>query len=81
MADETKGKTAGDPQTDRQRGIDEVSLEMMKFIALTTGCGKPGSSAAGFGSKASSKSGADEYADALLALFERCREVVNKGKA
>ena len=56
------------------RSKDEVALEMMKFIAVTTGYGK-GAPTAGFGSKPRS---AEEYAEALLELFERCRTVVNK---
>lgn len=76
MADETKNPKDG--AAERQRGIDEVSLEMMKFIALTTGYGKPSSSAAGFSGKAS-KTGSEEHTDALLELFERCRSVVKKG--
>ncbi|MDX1980002.1 MAG: hypothetical protein SFV51_07025 [Bryobacteraceae bacterium] len=58
--------------------VDEVALELMKFIALTTGFGKPGSSAAGFAGKPA-KSGAEEYADALLSLYTRCRDVVKSG--
>jgi hypothetical protein len=57
------------------RTNNEVALELMKFIAVTTGYGK-GTSAAGYGSKASRTS--DEHADALLELFERCRTVVNR---
>jgi hypothetical protein len=60
--------------------VDEVALELMKFIALTTGYGKPGSSSAGFAGKAT-KSGPDEYADALLGLFSRCRDVVKGGNS
>jgi len=60
------------------RNPDEVALEMMKFIAVTTGYGK-GGSAAGFGGKGSKT--AEEYADALLQLFERCRTVVEKEKS
>ena len=56
---------------------DEVALELMKFIAATTGYGKGGAGAAGFSGKPAIRS-AEEYAEALLALFERCREVVNK---
>ncbi|MGA2182095.1 MAG: hypothetical protein ABSH47_03635 [Bryobacteraceae bacterium] len=58
------------------RSQDEVALELMKFIAVTTGYGK-GTGAAGFGGKATRS--AEEYADSLLQLFERCREVVKKG--
>lgn len=54
---------------------DEVALEMMKFIAVTTGYGK-GAGAAGFTGKAAKTP--EEYADALLQLFERCRAVVRK---
>jgi hypothetical protein len=57
---------------------DEVALEMMKFVAVTTGYGK-GGSAAGFGGKGSKSP--EEYAESLLQLFERCRTVINKVKA
>ena len=59
------------------RSKDEVALELMKFIAVTTGYGKGGTSAAGFSGKPATRS-AEEYAEALLELFERCRTVVNK---
>ena len=54
---------------------DEVALEMMKFIAVTTGYGK-GAGTAGFTGKSTKTP--EEYADALLQLFERCRSVVAK---
>ena len=54
---------------------DEVALEMMKFIAVTTGYGK-GAGTAGFTGKTIKTP--EEYADALLQLFERCRAVVGK---
>ena len=59
------------------RTRDEIALEMMKFIAVTTGYGK-GSSAAGFTGKAAKTP--EEYTDALLQLFERCRAVIGKEK-
>jgi hypothetical protein len=55
---------------------DEVALEMMKFIAVTTGYGR-GGSGAGYGATKGSRS-PEEYADALLELFQRCRKVVEK---
>ena len=55
------------------RSKDDVALELMKFIAVTTGYRK-GSGGAGYGSKITRTS--EEYADALLELFERCRTVV-----
>ena len=68
MAEET-------PKPETPRNQDEVALEMMKFIAVTTGYGK-GGSATGFTSKAAKTP--EEYADALIQLFERCRGVVGK---
>jgi hypothetical protein len=60
------------------RTRDEVALDMMKFIAVTTSYGK-GVSAAGFTGKAAKTP--EEYAEALLQLFERCRAVIGKEKA
>jgi hypothetical protein len=60
------------------RSPDEIALDLMKFIAVTTGYGKSGGSGAGFSGKPTARS-AEEYADALIQLFERCRGVV-KGK-
>jgi hypothetical protein len=57
---------------------DEIALELMKFIAVTTGYGK-GTPSAGFGGKAS-RTG-EEYAETLLELFDRCRAAVRKEPA
>jgi len=54
---------------------DEIALELMKFIAVTTGYGR-GNSNTGFGSKGPRSS--EEYADSLLELFDRCRSTVRK---
>jgi len=59
------------------RTKDEVALELMKFIAVTTGYGKAGQSSAGFSGKPQAQS-SEEHAQALLELFERCRRVVNR---
>jgi hypothetical protein len=72
MAEE-KAETTG---TDHARSKDEVALELMKFIAVTTGYGKIASSDTGFMGKASRSS--EEYADSLLQLFERCRGILAK---
>ncbi len=55
------------------RSKEEISLEMMKFIAVTTGYGK-GVPAAGYTGKQSKTP--EEYAEALLHLYQRCREVL-----
>ncbi len=52
---------------------DEVALELMRFIASTTGYGKT-STGAGFAGKAPKTP--EEQVDALIALFERCKTVV-----
>jgi hypothetical protein len=68
------------PPEDRRPGAtnNEVALEMMKFIAVTTGYGKGATSAAGFSGKPGKTP--EEYAEALLQLFEKCRDVVAKGQ-
>jgi hypothetical protein len=62
---------------DGARSQDHVALELMKFVALTTGYGKASQSSAGFSGKPVARS-AEEHAEALLELFERCRRVVKK---
>jgi hypothetical protein len=54
---------------------EEVALELLKFIANTTGVGKT-STGDGFGGKA--PKGPEEQVDSLLALYERCKGVVGK---
>ena len=69
------GKNA-DTGNAKGRSKDEVALELMKFIAVTTGYGKGANTAAGFSGKPSRP--AEEYADALVQLFERCRAILAK---
>lgn len=69
MAENTSEK-----QESRQNP-DDIALELMKFIAVTTGYGR-GTPTAGFGGKGPRSS--EEYADSLLELFERCRKTVRK---
>ena len=73
MPDETQETTA--PAAPPARTKDEIALELMKFVAVTTGYGK-GNTAAGFSGKPVARS-AEEHAEALLELFERCRKIVN----
>jgi hypothetical protein len=62
------------------RGKDEVALDLMKFIAVTTGYGKATQGGAGFSAKPATRT-PEEHAEALLELYERCRGVVNKTPA
>ncbi|MBZ5604881.1 MAG: hypothetical protein LAO79_21505 [Acidobacteriia bacterium] len=54
---------------------EEVALELMRFIAVTTGYGKT-SSGAGFAGKPPKTP--EEQVEALIQLYERCRDVVGK---
>ena len=56
-------------------GKDEVALELMRFIAVTTGIGKT-SSGPGFAGKPPKTP--EEQVDALIQLYERCRATVGK---
>jgi hypothetical protein len=69
-------ENAAETPTPGARSKDEVALELMKFIAVSTGYGRSAGSAAGFSGKPSGRS-VEEQADALIELFERCRKVVN----
>jgi hypothetical protein len=56
---------------------DEVALELMRFIAATTGFGKT-STGAGFSGKAPKT--LEEQVEGLIQLYERCRAVVGKAE-
>ena len=60
------------------RSANEVALELMNFIAVTTGYGKTSHSGTGFSGKATAGRTAEEHAEALLELFDRCRRAVKK---
>ena len=68
---------AANPPAPAGRSKDEVALELMKFIAVSTGYGKGGGTGAGFSGKPVTKS-PEEQADALLELFDRCRAALNR---
>lgn len=70
MEDQTKPAESTDA-----KNVNEVALDLMKFIANSTGYGK-GAQAVGFTGKGARTP--EEQADALLELFERCRRTVRK---
>jgi hypothetical protein len=74
MSDE-KEPTPNSPKGAGGSSREEVALELMRFIAQTTGFGKT-SSGAGFGGKAPKTP--EEQTDALLNLYERCLTAVEK---
>jgi hypothetical protein len=69
--DETPSTTAG------SRRNEDIALDLMKFIAMTTGYGRTSSTGVGFqGSGAASKP--EEYAGHLLELYGKCLLAVAK---
>jgi len=69
--DEAAGTTAG------ARRNEDIALDLMKFIAMTTGYGRTSSSGVGFqGTGAASKP--EEYAGHLLELYGKCLQAVTK---
>lgn len=57
------------------RRNEDIALDMMKFIAATTGYGKIGSPGAGF--QGGNVNKAEDYATHLLELYTRCLNTVN----
>jgi hypothetical protein len=70
-------ESAATPPAGPARSKDEIALELMKFIAVTTGFGKNMFAGAGFSGKPGGKT-PEEQTDALIELFERCRKVVGE---
>lgn len=52
------------------RRNEDIALDMMKFIAVTTGYGKTGTASAGF--QGGTPSHPDEYAKHLIDLYKEC---------
>jgi hypothetical protein len=79
---ETGTPTAGTPEAPTPapapggRSKDEVALDLMKFIAVTTGYGKSSGTGAGFSGKPATRT-PEEYAEALIELYERCRKAMS----
>lgn len=70
--DELTGITLG------SRRNEDIALDMMKFIAMTTGYGR-GPAGAGFQGAVSAPK-AEEYAGHLLELYGRCLHAVQGKK-
>jgi len=60
------------------RRNEDIALDMMKFIAITTGYGKVGSPGAGFQGGTVAKP--EDYATHLLDLYGRCLAAVERKK-
>jgi hypothetical protein len=60
------------------RRNEDIALDLMKFVALTTSYGKTEASGAGF--QGSTVNKAEDYAAHLLELYARCLASVQGGK-
>ena len=61
------------------RRNEDIALDLMKFVASTTGYGKAGAPGLGFQGSVSPNA-ADEYATHLLELYGRCLDAVQGKK-
>lgn len=61
------------------RRNEDIALDLMKFIAITTNYGKTGAPGAGFSGSTGSKA-AEEHANHLLELYARCLGAVQGRK-
>ncbi len=56
------------------RRNEDIALDLMKFVAGTTGVGKAGAASAGFSGTMAAKP--EEYVSQLLELYGRCLKAV-----
>lgn len=65
--------------TPGSRRNEDIALDLMKFVAMTTGYGRTSSSGVGFqGSGTASKP--EDYASHLLELYGKCLDTVQRKK-
>ena len=65
--------------TPSSRRNEDIALDLMKFVAMTTGYGRTSTSGVGFqGSGAAAKP--EDYANHLLELYGKCLDVVQRKK-
>jgi hypothetical protein len=58
------------------RRNEDIALDLMKFVALTTGYGKTAGGGTGFGAGAGAVNKPEDYATHLLELYGRCLNAV-----
>jgi hypothetical protein len=62
------------------RRNEDIALDLMKFVAMTTGYGKTASGGTGFGAGAGAASKPEDYANHLLELYGKCLNAVSSKK-
>ena len=60
------------------RRDEDIALDLMKFVAMTTGYGRTGVSGVGFQGGTTAKP--EEYAEHLLELYGKCLKAIQAGK-
>ena len=74
IMEETSGSSSG-----HARRNEDIALDLMKFVAMTTGYGRTTSTGVGFqGTGSAAKP--EEYADHLLELYGKCLGAVSGKK-
>ncbi len=58
------------------RRNEDIALDLMKFIAMTTSYGKTSGATAGLGFQGGPPPKPEEYADHLLELYGKCLKAV-----
>ena len=56
------------------RRIEDIALDLLKFVAATAGVGRPAAPSTGFSGAAGAKP--DEHVNQLLELYSRCLKAV-----
>lgn len=67
--------SAGGPGSGRRN--EDIALDLMKFVAMTTGYGRVTATGAGFQGSASAAR-PEDYADRLLELYGKCLTAVTR---
>jgi hypothetical protein len=67
----------GKPGAGGGRRDEDIALDLMKFVALTTGYGRTASTGVGF-QGAGSAAKPEDYAERLLELYGKCLNAVAK---
>lgn len=70
MPDEVIGVGSGN------RRVEDIALDLMKFITMTSGFGRPVTSA-GFSAQPEKD---EDVVESLLKLYDRCRAAVEKSR-
>lgn len=70
--------TPGTPAGSRRN--EDIALDLMRFIAMTTGYGKTGGGSAGFSGSGGAPAKPEDYATHLLDLYGKCLNAVERKK-